>query len=191
MRANHRDIFNLAPFISFTTCLKSGPKVYFGNWWKSFASMCRIAPSAYKKDVEQIQCMSPFTFNIFTLVAPSVSRSRSTTSESISFECSHYDKSMDYFSYISEPSNSLPARKFNCETSGCRCNATGLQPNRAYLVSLEACMLKTPFLCSEKSSPVPMHTRPDRKLLKCKCLMALNQLKLTLLVNLFISFFID
>ncbi len=44
-------------------------------------------------------------------------------------------------------------------------------------------MLKTPFLCSEKSSSVKMHTRPDRKLLNCKCFIVIRGMKLSLLDN--------
>ncbi len=119
----------------------------------------------------------------FTFVVPSVAGGETATSGSISFECSHYNNSMDYFGYISEPGKPSSARKFNCETSGCRCNATGLQPNRAYIISLEACMLKTPFLCSEKSSAVTMITKPDRKLLNCKCFIVIWGMDSLVLVN--------
>ncbi len=152
------------PRNSFTSYLNSSTWIYTGKEWQN-------------------QCVSPFTFNIFTLVAPSVSRSRSATSGSISFACSHYDSSMDYFGHISELGNPSAATKFNCETSGCRCNANGLQPDRAYLISLEACMLKTPFLCSEKSNPVSLHTRPDRELFNCKCYIVIRGMDSSVLVN--------
>ncbi len=118
-----------------------------------------------------------------TFVVPSVAGGETATSGSISFACSHYDNSMAYFGYIVDPGNTTPAKGFNCETSGCRCNATGLQPNRASLISLEACMLKTPFVCSEMSNPVTMHTKPERKLLNCKCFIVIREMDSSFLVN--------
>ncbi len=94
----------------------------------------------------------------------SMSDSITTTDESITFECSKYDSSMAYYGHVYEKDRSTPFSRIKCARNGCQCNATKLQPNTAYIVSLEAC---TSSQCKQGRHAMIFHTKPEGKLRIC------------------------
>ncbi len=98
------------------------------------------------------------------LTAPSISNRNTSTSESLTFECSQHNTSMTYYGQVLELDTMQFLSSFYCGMNNCQCIAAGLKPNKGYLVSIKACIRTNPEVCSGDSNMKQIYTKPERKL---------------------------
>ncbi len=97
------------------------------------------------------------------LTAPSIASRNTSTSGSITFECSRHNTFMSYYGQVLELDTKHYLPSFNCGMNSCQCNAAGLKPNKGYLVSIKACIRTNPKVCSGDSNVEQIYTKPERK----------------------------